>query len=260
MVQNGLGVLEVLREQVFNGDLKPRLFQGVIAHGVFQDPEISNQYNHAGFVDCKVAKLPSGEDNFVQTLSELEADEGNEMIKMLLSLKDSLNVIHMTYQELLLSQLEKFLVNCCMNSITSIVDCVNGELKSSAEPIFTEIIKEAIDIFEIAFKQLFQYPALSQNDEQLPVLEVHQRLNLERMVKLTMNMGCVVNGDNSSSMRQDVLNLRDTEIDYINGYLVTLCEKFHLPPSECKVNATIQKLVKLRLSLNRLRKIEGDKR
>ena len=257
MIQNGLGVAEVLKEQVFNGgDLKPNLFQGVIAHGIFQDSEIKNQYNHAGFVDCKISKLPENDSDIIETFADLEALKQNELIKMLNSLDQSLGVVHMTYQELLLGQLEKFLVNCCINSVTSIIDCMNGELANCAGPIFQSIIEEAINVFHTAYKPLFDYEDIYKGAKhgQLPKLNVAGRLNVATMLENTMHVGCVVNGGNSSSMRQDVLNLRETEIDYINGYVVTLCKKFSLPESNAKVNRTIQELVKLRLKLNQTRK------
>lgn len=260
MIQNGLGVLELLREQVFVGTLQPRLFQGVIAHGIFQDSQDKSLFNHAGFVDCKIAKLPSKRTEISQTLTELQSDKEIPLVSILLQLSESLNLIHMTYQELLVGQLEKFLINCCINSVTSIVDCINGELDSIAKPIFTDIISEALDVFQYAFKPLFQYAQISEGNDELPDLDVANRLSLERMVKVTLQMGCQVNGDNSSSMRQDVVNLRQTEIDYINGYIVSLCEKLQLPSSACKINATIQKLVKLRLELNQRRSEQGDAR
>lgn len=258
VIQNGLGVAEVLKEQVFTGsDLQSNLFQGVIGHGIFQDKEIKNQYNHAGFVDCKVSKLPENDENIIETLDQLNEWKQNDLVKALLTLDQSLAVIHMTYQELLLGQLEKFLVNCCINSVTSIIDCMNGELANCSEPIFTSIIEEALHVFQIAYKPLFDYPETFRNTESgnLPELDVTGRLNLERTLKNTIYMGCIVNGSNSSSMRQDVLHLRETEIDFINGYIVTLCKKFSLPESDAKVNKTIQQLVKLRLKLNTSRNI-----
>lgn len=82
MIQNGLGVAEVLKEQVFTGsDLQSNLFQGVIGHGIFQDKEIKNQYNHAGFVDCKVSKLPENDENIIETLDQLNEWKQNDLVK-----------------------------------------------------------------------------------------------------------------------------------------------------------------------------------
>lgn len=273
LVQNGLGVLEILKEEVFV-DFKPNLFQGVISHGVFQDPSTpsnaataedgsipSTIFNHAGFADLKVARLPWDETQIVQSNSLLQRDrDGSELIQILMQdpIKQRLNIKHMTYQEMLLGQLEKFLVNACINPITSIVDCINGELDEIAKPIFSSIITESLDVLKVAYKPLFEYKA--KNLQEFPELDVKGTLDPQRMLDFIIKVGCQVNKKNSSSMRQDVVNLRDTEVGYINGYIVKLCSKHGLPEGSCKVNKTVETLVGLRLDLNRVRDREGDLR
>ncbi|CUS22186.1 LAQU0S04e10176g1_1 [Lachancea quebecensis] len=258
LVQNGLGVFEVLNDEIFL-DFKPNLFQGVISHGIFHDTGFT--FNHAGFGDMKVARLPSKDPSSIVQSNSLIANDANnnELIRLMCSpgYAKALAVKHLTYQEMLLGQLEKFLVNTCINPVTSIVDCINGELKDCAKPIFTAIITEALDILRVAYRPLFDYK--SQSDD-YPVLDVASVLNADRMLEFIIHVGCVVNKENSSSMRQDVVNVRETEIDYINGYIVTLCEKLGLGPEKCKTNQTIATLVKLRLELNKTRKLHGDKR
>ena len=61
-------------------------------------------------------------------------------------------------------------------------------------------------------------------------------------------------------MRQDTLNFRDTEIVYINGYLVDLACKLGLSNKASKVNHTIVASVNLRSGLNRTSAMDGDKR
>ncbi|SCV03845.1 LANO_0G06612g1_1 [Lachancea nothofagi CBS 11611] len=258
LVQNGLGVFEVLNDEIFL-DYKPNLFQGVISHGIFHESGFS--FNHAGFGDLKVSRLPSKDpQSIVQTKELVETDQKNNELVKVLSQPDfiqGLNVKHLTYQEMLLGQLEKFLVNACINPITSIVDCINGELRDVAGPIFSSIISEALDVLKIAYKPLFDYKPENDN---FPNLDVAGVLNRDRMLDFVLKIGCIVNGTNSSSMRQDVVNLRETEVDYINGYIVKLCGKLGLGPDYCKTNQTIETLVKLRLGLNRGRAKYGDQR
>lgn len=258
LVQNGLGVFEVLQEEVFL-DFSPNLFQGVISHGAFHDTGFT--FNHAGFADLKIARLPVGKNSdIVQSLSLVREDaENNELMKAFCEPQfvESLAVKHLTYQEMLLGQLEKFLVNACINPITSIVDCINGELKTIAGPIFESIITEALAVLKIAYKPLFDY---TPKNSDFPALDVTGTLDASRMLEFIIRIGCIVNDDNSSSMRQDVLNLRDTEIQYINGFIVRLCEKLGLPSEQCKVNQSVETLVNLRLGLNRTRDQFGDKR
>ncbi|SCU96512.1 LAFA_0G06700g1_1 [Lachancea sp. 'fantastica'] len=251
LVQNGLGVFEVLNDEIFV-DFKPNLFQGVISHGIFQTSGFS--FSHAGFGDLKISRLPSGDSNgIVQSNTFIREDATNNFLLQVLAQPDfvkGLNAVHMTYQELLLGQLEKYLVNACINPITSIVNCINGELKDIARPIFDSIIAEVLEVFKIAYKPLFDYKP---KDADYPSLDVAGILGRERLLNFVLKIGCDINRNNSSSMRQDVVNLRETEVAYINGYIEKLCKQLGLGPEYYKTNQTIETLVNLRLGLNRHR-------
>ena len=130
LIQNGLGVLEQLREEIFiNESTRPNLFQDVISHGVYHDKGFI--HNHACWVGMKIAHLPWGnkEEDLIQSRNLIAQDRiNNELMKLLTSEPFSKNfgIQHLTYQELLLGQLHKFLLNSFMNTMTAIVDCVNG--------------------------------------------------------------------------------------------------------------------------------------
>lgn len=245
LIQNGLGIKEMIEDDILkNSNLSINLFQGVISHGIYQDSTNNFLLKHAGFVDCKISRLPTSIGEMIQTDDILHTDKkSNTLIKCLISLETSLNIKHVTYQELLIFQLEKFLINLCINPVTSILDCKNGELNDIGSDIFREIISESLNILKIAYHPIFHYPPLNAN----------QILNEERLNTLVMSIGCDINGANSSSMRQDIVNLRQTEIDYINGYIVSLGKKLNLPKSHYKINEMISILVKLRLQLNKNR-------
>ncbi|QLL33394.1 hypothetical protein HG536_0E03050 [Torulaspora globosa] len=259
LVQNGLGVAEMLKEKVFTDpETQPQLFQGVISHGGFHDQGFT--FNHAGLGDLKIARLPWDHSKPIQSEEDASKDRReNELVKILTepAFAENFQTTQMTYQEMLLGQLYKFLVNACINPVTSIVDCVNGELADDSADIFSLIIDECLRVLKVAYTPLFEYETRYHGREGYPPVPVLSVLNTENMVKEVIRLGCVVNRHNSSSMRQDTLYLRDTEIDYINGYIVKLADKYQL---NAKVNRTIQSLVDLRLALNRKRKLEGDMR
>lgn len=254
LIQNGLGVLELLRNEVFTDAAKrPNLFQGVISHGCFQDKDTQFRFNHAGSADLKIARLPWDPEEMVQSTDSLSNDiKQNELINLLTSnpFAKEFGVKFMTYQELLLGQLYKFLVNACMNSVTATLDCVNGEMLGHCSPVFELIIKECLETLRAAYQPFFQYEHNYSGKPNFPQLPINSVLNVEKMLKDVENVGCVVNSKNSSSMRQDTLYLRDTEIDYINGYVVNLGEKYNI---DTNANRMIRELVNLRLHINRSR-------
>lgn len=260
LIQNGLGVLEVLREDVFpKAENRPNLFQGVISHGCFQDEGFI--FNHAGFADIKIARLPWSQDDLVQTNGSVAKDSNeNSLVKILTepTFAKEFNSKIMTYQEMLFGQLFKFLINACINPVTATLDCDNGEMVDSCHPIFVSIIEEGLSILKMAYKPLFEYENKYNGMDDYPSLNVNSVLNVDHLVSEIIRIGCVVNAKNSSSMRQDTRYLRETEIDYINGYLVKLAQDLGLSSDSAKVNKTISELVKLRLGLNRKRASEGE--
>lgn len=260
LIQNGLGVLEVLKNEVFKStNDRPQLFQGVISHGAFQDKGFI--FNHAGFADLKIARLPWTEAESIQDQKFVENDAvENSMVELLTepNFAKAIACKHMTYQELLFGQLYKFLINCCINPVTAIIDCDNGELFSGCRPVFTLIVEECLSVLRVAYKTLFEYEEKYNGKENYPVLQVKSTFEIEKMVDVIVDVGCVVNAKNSSSMRQDTRYLRDTEIEYINGYIVQLAKTLNLDENAAKVNKTISELVQLRLSVNRDRATDNS--
>ena len=261
LIQNGLGVLEELRGDVFTDAMtRPNLFQGVIGHGAYQ--EADSVTNFAGYVDLKIARLPwtDNECEVIQTEETVKMDASlNPLVRALTEPRfaKEFNVMHMSYQELLIYQLSKFLVNSCVNPITAIIDCVNGELRAGCRKIFTSIVTESLEILKLAYVPLFEYKDKYNGKPGYPTIDVDSTLNLDHLVEHIVSIATGLNARNSSSMRQDTLNLRDTEINYINGYTVRLAERLGLEVGAAKTNKALCDLVELRLNLNRMREAEN---
>lgn len=237
LIQNGLGVVDELYKDVWpNIDQRPNIYQGVISHGGFITSNTGDNYeiSHAGFGDLKIAKFPRDPNS-----AEEEEITKPDFLKQLEDAKGLATSV-LSYSDLLLIQLKKFVVNACMNPVTAIINCVNKELKSfdDLSKLFMDITNEVIDVF------MATNPLLSKNPNASKILDK------QSLVDYVVLCGTVWNAQNSSSMRQDTLHLRDTEVDYINGYVVKVAEANGL---KADVNKTITNLVKLRLSVNRIR-------
>ena len=99
---------------------------------------------------------------------------------------------------------QKLVVNCCINPLTVIYDCKNGELADNfmAQMQISDIINECRAV-----------AAASGHEKTLATIDKQVR----DVIMLT--------ADNSSSMRQDLHHGRQTEIDYLNGYIAHLGEQ-----------------------------------
>lgn len=237
LVQNGMGVVDELYSEIWKDvNSRPTIYQGVISHGVWQSPENCNtyNYNHAGYGYLKICQIPRDLKNI--TTADSEVIKEDKIINSLL--ESDLNVTAYSYEELLVYQIQKFLVNCCMNSTTSIIDCINYKLSGIEETdkLFTSIVSEGLDILYKAYPVLATSPL------------ANDLLSAKKQVDFVKHVGFTINSKNSTSMRQDVLNLRDTEIDYINGHIVKKALECGLT---APVNDTICKLVQLKLMINR---------
>lgn len=254
LVQNGLGVLEEIQDGIFatrTEQSRPQLFQGVIAHGAYQVSEFV--FNHACDADFKVARLPWAHSEMIQSCELVGRDStSNELINLFTQakFKDIFHAVHLTYQEMLIGQLTKFLLNSCINSVTAIVDALNEEVRDCCHETFTSIIEESLSILRIVYKPLFEYEGVYNGKDGYPNLQVTKTFELAPLVKSIIHLCCIIGGKNSTSMRQDTLNLRDTEIEYINGFVVKMADKLALGPDAAKVNKTIVELVNLRSGLN----------
>lgn len=235
LVQNGMGVVDELYSKLWkNISSRPTIYQGVISHGIWQTPENHNtyNYNHAGFGYLKICQVPR-DLNSGTTETTIENDD---IIKELV--QSDLNVTTYSYDELLVYQIQKLLVNCCMNSTTSIIDCINYKISGLEEidALFNSIVAEGLAVLKSAYPILKTSPL------------ANELLTVEKEVDFVKHVGFTINSKNSTSMRQDVLNLRNTEIDYINGHIV---KKALECGTVAPVNDTISKLVKIKLAVNR---------
>ncbi|GCF01379.1 2-dehydropantoate 2-reductase [Zygosaccharomyces mellis] len=254
LIQNGLGVSDVLRNEVFTDiEKRPNLFQGVIAHGCFQDKDQIFRFNHTGAVDLKVARLPWDPEQIVQSYDSLSADvQENQLARLLTSQPFSKEfcVKFMTYQELLLGQLYKFIINACMNGLAATLDCENGEIAGRASGVFKLISEESLQVLKIEYEPFFNYEKRYSNMPNYPSLAISSVLNTAKLVEDVEYIACVLNAKSSCSMRQDILYLRDIEIDYINGYIVNLGEKYHIGTN---ANKMLKEMVNLKLHISRSR-------
>ena len=103
---------------------------------------------------------------------------------------------------------QKLVINCCINPLTVIHRCKNGELASNPEAMTSikHIIGECRQVSCAIDKSDYL------NDIEHLVNEVIDRTAL-----------------NTSSMLQDILNHRKTEIDYINGFISRLGKHAGIP-------------------------------
>ncbi|WFD34497.1 hypothetical protein MCUN1_001338 [Malassezia cuniculi] len=264
LLQNGMGVLDMLCERLFyDPDKRPHMVLASTTHGCFTKRPLHTV--HAGFGSIHLAVVPNPRNNAVHdALSVTAVPDTPELhtlrgtLALLLSLP--LDVHWEKVREFQLRALRKLVINACVNPATALVDCKNGELYGAAPAaeLFRLVCTEASQVLEAHARdakasdsnsedasRLTSLPLadlLTQTDsEGMPLLDASLRPaslqhEVERVVRATAG--------NWSSMHQDIRTGRvSTEIDYINGYLCDLGRTYGIPTP---ANDMLTHLVKLK--------------
>lgn len=191
VLQNGMGTVEALREQYWAKSPAPHIYTAVTTHGAYKNDDT---VHHVGIGHMTVAL-------------ELDA-RPCAMVQLLLDSR--LNAAYVPHAELLLAQMEKLVVNACLNPLTAVMDCYNGELLYGQRVVnvMKRIVRECVDVFHAEY-----------GTQQMALANVV--LELLRLLAVVLDV-CQKTSRNSSSMREDVRQLRNTEIGWINGHVVRL--------------------------------------
>lgn len=231
IVQNGMGMEATLKREIWPDPARqPRFFLAVSTHGAYkQNP---TTIHHVGLGSLVMAEIPEGPDQETRSMFP------PVLVDALLD-RPVLNASYKPHSQFMLDQMEKLVVNACVNPLTAILDCYNGELFHGTNLVqsMKRIIKECVDCFRAEYPHLDDTP------------QANTYLDYDRLLTTVMDV-CKITAQNSSSMREDVRRLNRTEIDWINGYVVGLGYKHRVATP---VNKMMVSLVKSRLSIEQAR-------
>lgn len=144
--------------------------------------------------------------------------------------------------DLLQLQLEKLAVNCIINPLTVMLDARNGSVLYNYS--LTRVIRLLLSEVSLVIRSL---PEL----QYIP--NVQQRFDPGRLETVVVGVANRT-GDNISSMLADVRAGRQTEIDYINGWIVKKGEEMGV---KCFMNYMLMHMVKGKGGLVQLELGEG---
>jgi 2-dehydropantoate 2-reductase len=214
LTQNGMGTAEELTEEVFrDASTRPNYLACVTSHGVYSQGPFRSV--HAGLASVAIGRVAQS------TAPQYLIDKVVEA--------PVLSAREVTPPELLLLQLQKLVVNAMINPLTVIFNCRNGELfnRDAIMRIMRLLLQEASQVIE-TLPELQGDPTAASRFSEHTLMSVVLDV-AEKTAK------------NTSSMLQDVRAGRDTEIDYINGYIV---KRGRSAGVNCKNNEKLVQMVK----------------
>lgn len=254
LLQNGLGVKEELDAIVFpNADARPNYLSGAVSHGLSAVRPF--EVVHAGAGPIKLglvhtnrtllararatradlnlrgedeAILYNEHDQWARKPSALFMPSSARYLLRLTTSAPRLLASTLSKPALLQAQLEKLVANCLINPLSVVFDCPNGDLlyNNHVSRIQRLLLFEICSVIT-AMPELQSVPGL------------HARFGPERLRTIAIAL-MKQTAENSSSMLQDARADKETEIHYMNGYIVRKGEQLGM---KCVANYLLVQMV-----------------
>ncbi|KAL9120408.1 MAG: hypothetical protein Q9187_003031 [Circinaria calcarea] len=230
-LQNGMGVLDEVNAKVFpNEETRPNYMLGVVTHGLYADGRF--RVIHAGIGTIAIGvtpRLPLLETGAGQEQAASPLPPSSRYLLRTLTRTPVLAAVGFLPADLLQYQIEKLVVNAVINPLTVMFDCMNGELLCNFA--ITRVMRLLLSEISLVVRSL---PEL----QRVPNVQI--RFAPEKLEGQVAAI-CKKTSTNVSSMLQDVRRGRQTEIDYINGYIVRRGEELGI---RCVLNYMLAKMVR----------------
>jgi 2-dehydropantoate 2-reductase len=233
-LQNGMGVQEEINEKIFQDPgSRPNYIVGITSHGLYR----LNALNvvHAGIGTTTLGVVSCNAPSSGPSSQQEQSEENKQFwppscryLLRTLTRTPALTAIASDKSDLLQFQLEKLAVNAVINPLTAIFDCINGDLLYNYNiSRIQRLLLIEISAVICALPELQGVPA------------VRPRFAPERLRTLAVSVASKT-AVNTSSMLQDVRMGKETEIEYINGYIVRKGEEIGI---KCALNYMLMQMV-----------------
>jgi 2-dehydropantoate 2-reductase len=216
--QNGIGTIDGATSQVFKDvHTRPSYLTCVVSHALYSTGTFSSVYAGLGTIS-------------IGCVHETPYSNPQYLIEKIVSVP-ILAATEYPQTELLYLQLEKLVMNAMINPLTAILDCKNGELfcKGPVMKVMRLLLQEAVQVLQ-------SLPEIRDSTEP----EIQGCFSIQKLGQKVVDIAQKT-AENTSSMLQDVRAGKETEIDYINGWIVEKGKAFGV---ECDYNAKLLDMVK----------------
>ena len=262
-LQNGMGIVEEVNQDIFpDPATRPHYMLGINSHGMHTSPDGQFATVHAGFGTISLGILPHERDRrpdspyLPEPKFAAKKDKGpiypsppdelnpeypppssakfpftpNQRYLLRTLLRTPvLSAAAFSPPDLLQMQLDKLVVNCIINPLTVLLDARNGAILNNYA--LTRTFRLLLSEISLVIRSL---PEL----QYIP--NVQQRFDPGRLETVVVAVANLTR-DNVSSMLADTRKGMQTEIDYINGWIVKRGEELGI---KCAMNYMLIQLVK----------------
>lgn len=227
-LQNGMGIIDDVNEALFpDPATRPNYIQGIVSHGV-NTPMGSDPFFaiHAGHGTIALGILPRDSDSEKSTGKSKAAalkqtvvfpPTARYLIRTL-TRTPVLAAVGLAPHELFQHQLEKLAINAVINPLTVMLDARNGSILYNFA--ITRTMRLLLAEISLVLRSLPELRGLP---------NVEHRFSPERLETLVVSVAWKTR-ENVSSMLADVRSVKQTEVKWINGYVVKRGEEMGIQP------------------------------
>ncbi|KIW07902.1 uncharacterized protein PV09_01812 [Verruconis gallopava] len=235
-LQNGMGQIDEVNEEVFpDPSTRPKYLSGIVSHGVHTADKIGPlDATHAGFgtiaIGVPISKDQTGRDTAATEETFLDGTSpASRYLLRTICRSPTLAAVPNSPTELLQAQLDKLAMNAIVNPITALMDARNGALIHNFA--LTRAMRLLLGEISLVIRSLPEIAHLPNTGT---------RFSPERLETLVVSIAHKTS-NNISSMLADTRAGNQTEIQYINGYIVKRGEELGIT---CWMNYLICQLVR----------------
>ncbi|KAI9833282.1 MAG: hypothetical protein M1819_003676 [Sarea resinae] len=235
LLQNGMGVIDQVNKELFPDiETRPNYMLGVITHGIYPIGNTGFGINLGGLGTIALGILPRYPIGDLSSLppgakaSEKWASSSRYLLQTIIR-TPVLAATGFSPTDLQLMQLEKLAVNSIINPLTAVLACRNGDLLNNFA--LTRTMRLLLAETSLVIRSL---PELQ------GVPNIQTRFAPHRLETITVSVAAKTS-KNLSSMLQNIRAAKETEIDYINGYIVRRGEELGI---SCVMNYMLIQMLK----------------
>ena len=229
-LQSGMGFLDEINRTVFPDPSKrPHYMLGIVTHGAMSLPNFQVQQRGSGSItltSLAQSKATDG-DGPKATSSKLLPASSKYLLRNLTG-APTLCALGLYPSDFVQLKFEKLAVNAVINPLTALLGCQNGEfLENEGMVRLMRLLLAEISLVVCSLPELKNIPNVNRRFSSRS-LELHV-INIAKQT-----------AEDRSSMLQDMDNARETEIEYLNGYIVRRGEELGI---RCITNYMVLQMV-----------------
>lgn len=226
--QNGLGIMDEVTAELFpDAALRPRYLACVTTHGVYSLAPFKSV--HAG-----QGTIAIGSPSSASTAAEEPCIPSSQFLLERITSAPILAASAVSTSQLLFLQLQKLTINAMINPLSVLFRCRNGQLIDPEFPSYALVTELQTAMLREISSVLLALPEMASLTQ-----EERRAFEIGPLGRKVYEINVVVQ-DNMSSMYQDAEAGRETEVKWINGWVVSKGKQLGI---DCKVNKKVVELV-----------------